>query len=86
MMKDYIKCDICGKCFDVDENERYDGLMPYFYTDDGETVVPVDNRSKSIIDSDGCSIGVPEMIDMCSGCFEKFTDWIKAQKGVDQND
>lgn len=76
----FIKCDICGKFFSDDDNKKYDGLMPYYYDDIGMPKT-LHDRSKCITDSDDNNADVPEMIDMCCDCFDKFVNWVKLCKG-----
>lgn len=75
----FIKCDICGRFFSDDEHEKYDGLMPFYY-DDAGIPRPLNSRSKYITDSDNNNADVPQMIDMCNNCFDKFVNWVRLCK------
>ena len=78
-MKGYIKCDICGKFYKEDDNERYDGLAAFYYEPavGGRTVLAAD---KNIIETDGSDSSIPVSMDMCADCFNRFVNWAKMCK------
>lgn len=81
-MRGYVKCDICGKFYTGDDNERYDGLAVFYYGNSG-TLCPCSNGN--IIEHNGDDSGIPLRIDMCHDCFDKFVNWAKICKEDTEN-
>lgn len=72
----FCKCDICGKVYHKDENKNYDGIMVWRCDSDGD--IMDGHRYNEIPDPDRKMLSpVPEMMDICPVCFEKFYDWIR---------
>ena len=76
-MRNFIKCDVCGKFYNGKDNERYDGVAVFFY---GSNAIACTCRKGNIIERNGDDSGVPVNIDMCRDCFDKFVNWAKLCK------
>lgn len=75
----FCKCDICGGMYHKDANKNYDGLMVWYYDRDGD--IACGNRKYNIVAPDGETMkNIPEMMDICPDCFERFCNWIKTAK------
>lgn len=78
-MTGFCKCDICGNVYHKDENKNYDGLMVWHYDEDGD--IACGNRKYNIVTPNGESMkDIPEMMDVCPSCFNKFCDLVKSIK------
>lgn len=76
----FCKCDICGNVYHKDENKNYDGLMVWYFDKETDTVMH-GNRKYDIVAPNGESMkDIPEMMDICPDCFERFCNWIKTSK------
>ena len=72
----FCKCDLCGNIYHKDDNKNYDGIMVWFYDRDGDTITG--KRDIDLTGPDGKLLStVPEMMDICPDCFNRFCDWIK---------
>lgn len=75
-MRGYCKCDLCGSVYHKDENKNYDGIMVWYYDGDGDTITG--NRNYNITGPDDELLKtVPEMMDVCPECQERFCNWIR---------
>lgn len=75
----FCKCDICGNVYHKDENKNYDGIMVWYYDGDGDTITG--SRNYNVTGpNDELLKTVPEMMDVCPKCFERFCNWIKIVK------
>lgn len=75
----FCKCDICGDVYHKDENKNYDGIMVWYFDEDGD--IMTGKRKYNIIAPNGETMkGSPEMMDVCPACFGRFCDWIKSFK------
>lgn len=86
-MRGFVKCDICGRFYRADENERYDGLSVFYYGSNGVEECYRHDFHAHIIEKDGSDSGIPLKIDTCSDCFYRFVNWAKmckddAERGV----
>lgn len=78
-MVGFCKCDLCGNVYHKDENKNYDGLMVWYLDKDGVTMNG--NRKYNIVKPNGESMkDVPEVMDICPDCFDRFCNWIKMIK------
>lgn len=60
----------------IDENKNYDRIMVWRCDSDGD--IRDGHRYNEIPDPDRKMLSpVPEMMDICPVCFEKFYDWIR---------
>lgn len=76
----FCKCDICGKIYHRGENKNYDGLMVWYFDKETDTTMHGD-RKYNIIAPNGESMkDVPEVMDICPDCFERFCDLVKGIK------
>lgn len=76
----FCKCDICGSMYHKDKNKNYDGLMVWYAHKEDGTIMH-GSRNYDIIRPNGENVkGVPEMMDVCPRCFDRFCDWVKKIK------
>ena len=79
-MRGYCKCDICGNIYHNSENKNYDGIMVWYCDGDGD--IMCGKRDCNITGTDGKLLStVPEMMDICPNCFERFCNFIKETRG-----
>ena len=79
-MRGFCKWDLCGDVYHEDENKNYDGIMVWFYDRDGDIICG--KRDIDVTGPDGKLLStVPEMMDVCPKCFERFCNFIKATRG-----
>lgn len=75
----FCKCDICGNMYHKDENKNYDGIMVWYFDEDGD--IMTGKRKYNITGRDGEVMkDIPEMLDVCPNCFERFYNWIKMNR------
>lgn len=75
-MRGYCKCDICSSTYHKDDNKYYDGIAVWYYDEDGD--IMCGKRDCNITGPDGKLLSnVPEMMDICPNCFERFCNWIR---------
>ena len=72
----FCKCDVCGNVYHKSENKNYDGIMVWYYDGDGDTITGKRNYNITGPDDELLKT-VPEMMDVCPKCFERFCNWIK---------
>ena len=76
----FCKCDICGNVYHKDENKNYDGLMIWYFNKETNDVMH-GSRNYEIIRPTGENVkNVPEVMDICPSCFNRFCDWIESIK------
>lgn len=75
-MRGFCKCDLCGNVYHKDANKDYDGIMVWYYDRDGDIICG--KREIDLTGTDGKLLStVPEMMDICPNCFERFCNWIR---------
>ena len=74
-MRGYCKCDLCGSIYHEDENKICDGITVWWKGKSDSMCSPGDNK---LYTPDGKYItDIPEMMDLCPNCFERFYNWIR---------
>ena len=74
-MRGYCKCDLCGSVYHEDENKIYDGITVWWK---GKSDSMYSRDDKKLHTPDGKYItDIPEMMDVCPECQERFYNWIR---------
>ena len=74
-MRGYCKCDLCGSIYHEDENKIYDGITVWWK---GKSDSMCSRDNKKLNTPDGKYItDIPEMMDVCPECQERFYNWIR---------
>ena len=74
-MRGYCKCDLCGSIYHEDENKIYDGITVWWK---GKSDSMCSRDDKKLHTPDGKYItDIPEMMDVCPECQERFYNWIR---------
>ena len=74
-MRGYCKCDLCGSIYHEDENKIYDGITVWWK---GKSDQMCSRDDKKLHTPDGkCITDIPEMMDVCPECQERFYNWIR---------
>ena len=74
-MRGYCKCDLCGSVYHEDENKIYDGITVWWK---GKSDSMCSTDDKKLCTPDGKYItDIPEMMDVCPECQERFYNWIR---------
>ena len=74
-MRGYCKCDLCGSIYHEDENKIYDGITVWWKGKSDSMCSKDDNK---LYTPDGKYItDIPEMMDVCPECQERFYNWIR---------
>lgn len=74
-MRGYCKCDLCGGMYHEDENKIYDGITVWWK---GKSDSMCSTDDKKLHTPDGKYItDIPEMMDVCPECQERFYNWIR---------
>ena len=74
-MRGYCKCDLCGSVYHEDENKIYDGITVWWKGKSDQMCSRDDNK---LYTPDGKYIkDIPEMMDVCPECQERFYNWIR---------
>ena len=74
-MRGFCKCDLCGCVYHEDENKIYDGITVWWK---GKSDSMCSTDDKKLYTPDGKYItDIPEMMDVCPECQERFYNWIR---------
>ena len=74
-MRGYCKCDLCGSIYHEDENKIYDGITVWWK---GKSDSMSSRDYDKLHTPDGKYItDIPEMMDVCPECQERFYNWIR---------
>ena len=75
-MRGFCKCDLCGVVYHKDDNKEYDGITVWYLDRDGDSICG--QEGSVLIDGNGEKVDkIPEKMDICPKCFDRFCNWIK---------
>ena len=74
-MRGFCKCDLCGGVYHKKDNKFYDGITVWKNNWAGTRSLPDDDEK--LITQDGELTDIPETMDLCPNCFERFYNWLR---------
>lgn len=87
-MRGFCKCDLCGRFYNNDDNEQYDGITVWWF--DSNHVVRTPSR-KDILGTMGDKdlakdkVKIQSVMDVCPNCMERFANWVMIMRNENKS-
>lgn len=87
-MRGFCKCDLCGRFYDDDDNEQYDGITMWWFNKDHHIETPGAEDALGVLGNKNFSktkSNIPAVMDVCPECMERFANWIMLQRNENKS-